>query len=135
MKTLRPNIIILSGAAIGLVAGAAVYGTVSTASASTPTSFTQADTASSARCAAGKELEHGVCVIDLEHTGNHTTRSSSDDHGIDTSAHDATEHATNAAEHATDPGEHATEVRGHDADNAAAETANDVAEHATNDRG
>jgi|GEM_PF-6522467 hypothetical protein len=132
MKTLRPNIIILSGAVIGLVAGAAVYGTVSTASASTPTSISQADTASTAHCAAGKELEHGVCVIDLERTGTHTARSSSD-HGIETSDHNATEHATNAAD-ATEPGEHTTEVRGHDADNATTETVNDLAEHATNDR-
>ncbi|MBE3075968.1 MAG: hypothetical protein IMZ75_13660, partial [Actinobacteria bacterium] len=72
MNRLSPRTTVLSGAAFGLIGAAAVYGAVSSASATTPTSFSPAKAsvvsspASAARCAAGQELEHGVCIVHVE---------------------------------------------------------------------
>lgn len=68
---IRPSFTVLSGAAIGLVAGAAVYGAVS--SSATPTlkpakAVVAAAPAAAASCAKGQELEDGVCVIHIERT-------------------------------------------------------------------
>jgi len=70
---IRPSFTVLGGAAIGLVAGAAVYGAVSTASAATSTSVKPAKAivvapASAASCAVGQKLEDGVCVVHVERT-------------------------------------------------------------------
>jgi hypothetical protein len=62
---IRPSFTVLSCAAIGLVAGAAVYGAVS--SAAQPSARTAkavvAAPAARAHCADGQKLEDGVCVI------------------------------------------------------------------------
>jgi hypothetical protein len=68
---IRPSFTVLSGAAIGLVAGAAVYGAVS--SSATPTSkptkaVVAVAPAAVASCAKGQELEDGVCVIHVVRT-------------------------------------------------------------------
>jgi hypothetical protein len=67
---IRPSFTVLSGAAIGLVAGAAVYGAVS--SAATPTKTAKAVVAAApaavAHCAHGQKLEDGVCVIHVVRT-------------------------------------------------------------------
>jgi hypothetical protein len=68
---IRPSFTVLSGAAIGLVAGAAVYGAVS--SSATPTlkptkAVVAAAPAAVASCAKGQKLEDGVCVIHIVRT-------------------------------------------------------------------
>ena len=68
---IRPSFTVLSGAAIGLVAGAAVYGAVS--SSATPTlkptkAVVAAAPAAVASCAKGQKLEDGVCIIHIERT-------------------------------------------------------------------
>jgi len=68
---IRPSFTVLSGAAIGLVAGAAVYGAVS--SSATPTSqptkpVVAAAPAPAAPCAKGQKLEDGVCIIHIVRT-------------------------------------------------------------------
>ena len=68
---IRPSFTVLSGAAIGLVAGAAVYGAVS--SSATPTlkpakAVVAAAPAAVATCAKGQKLEDGVCVIHVVRT-------------------------------------------------------------------
>jgi hypothetical protein len=67
---IRPNLTLLTGAALSLVAGAAIYGAVTTANAVTSISLTSPVKASvatapagAARCAAGQELEDGICVL------------------------------------------------------------------------
>jgi len=63
---IRPSFTVLSGAAIGLVAGAAVYGAVSSAATQTvkPVKAVVAVApAPAAHCAKGQKLEDGVCVI------------------------------------------------------------------------
>jgi len=68
---IRPSFTVLSGAAIGLVAGAALYGAVS--SSATPTfrptkAVVAAAPAAVASCAKGQKLEEGVCVIHVVRT-------------------------------------------------------------------
>ncbi len=73
---IRSRFTVIGGAAIGLIAATAVYGAVSTASSATPTAsttltklapagLTPASTPA-AGCAAGEELEHGVCVVHVD---------------------------------------------------------------------
>ena len=74
MKRLRPRLIIIVGAAVGLIAGAAVYGAVTSASvASTaPVSFKPPQVRvalappPAAPCAAGQTLEKGVCIVHVK---------------------------------------------------------------------
>jgi len=67
---IRPSFTVISGAALGLVAGAAVYGAVS--SAATPsmkaTKTAVSVPAAAANCAKGQKLEEGVCVIHVVRT-------------------------------------------------------------------
>ncbi|MEO8517538.1 MAG: hypothetical protein ABI438_00045 [Dermatophilaceae bacterium] len=67
---IRPSFTVISGAALGLVAGAAVYGAVS--SAATPSMKTTKAAvsvpAAVAHCAKGQKLEDGVCVIHVVRT-------------------------------------------------------------------
>jgi hypothetical protein len=68
---IRPSFTVLSGTAIGLVAGAAVFGAVS--SAATPTTKTAKAVvatapAAVAHCASGQKLEDGVCVVHIVRT-------------------------------------------------------------------
>ena len=71
---LRPRTTVISGAALGILAGAAVYGAISSsASAATPTVVKAANASraaarvNTARCAAGK-LEHGLCIVHVVRT-------------------------------------------------------------------
>ena len=131
---IRPSFTVLSGAAIGLVAGAAVYGAVS--SSATPTSqpttaVVAAAPASVAPCAKGQKLEDGVCIVHIvrtvvvpapaaalapttpgapEASGNQGTGSSASHADATKDASDATE----AGHDATEAGHNATEA-GHDA--------------------
>jgi hypothetical protein len=74
MRRLPPRTTVISGAALGLVAGAAVYGAVSSsAEATTQTAFkAKAPVAvahvSAANCAANSKLEKGVCVVHVVRT-------------------------------------------------------------------
>lgn len=82
---IRPSFTVLGGTAIGLIAGAAVYGTVSTGSASASTSGSVkpatsvvAEPTAAAHCAAGQKLEDGVCVIHVKRTVVVAARSAAD---------------------------------------------------------
>jgi hypothetical protein len=74
LRRLRPRTTVISGAALGLVAGVAVYGAVSSsAEATTHTAFkakapVAAAHASAANCAATEKLEKGVCVVHVVRT-------------------------------------------------------------------
>jgi len=74
MRRLPPRTTVISGAALGLIAGAAVYGAVSSsAEATTHTAFkakapVAAAHASAADCAATAKLEKGVCVVHVVRT-------------------------------------------------------------------
>lgn len=71
MNRLRPGPSVLGGAALGLIAGAAVYTAVTTASGatSTPVSFKAAQVRvalappPAAPCGAGQTLEKGSCIV------------------------------------------------------------------------
>jgi len=72
---IRPRTSVLGGAAIGLIAGAAVYGAISSpAPGPTPTAFKPVSAsraitpASAAPCAARQTLEHGVCIVHVVRT-------------------------------------------------------------------
>ena len=127
---IRPSFTVLGGATIGLVAGVAVYGAISTASAATSTSVKPAKAivaapAAAASCAVGQKLEDGVCVIHIERTvvvaapstgatqagGSSAAastpksigQSASGDHEAEVGDHDADD-ATEGAEDATEQG-------------------------------
>ena len=75
MRRIRTRTSVLSGAALGLLAGVAVYGTVSsTAVATMPRALKAAKApvaaapARAANCAKGQKLEKGVCVIHVVRT-------------------------------------------------------------------
>ena len=83
MNRLRPRATVLGGIAIGLIAGAAVYGAISPSSVATsPTAFTAftmpkppmtvtrvtPPPVNPAPCAAGSELKKGVCVVQVVRT-------------------------------------------------------------------
>jgi len=66
---IRPSFTVLSGAAVGLVAGAAVYGAVSSSATLKPAkAVVFAVPAAVAHCAKGQKLEDGVCVIHVVRT-------------------------------------------------------------------
>jgi hypothetical protein len=68
---IRPSFTVLSGAAIGLVAGAAVYGAVSSSATQTlkpAKAIVAAVPAAPAKCAAGQKLEGGVCIVHVVRT-------------------------------------------------------------------
>ncbi|MEP7035356.1 MAG: hypothetical protein ABI662_06210 [Dermatophilaceae bacterium] len=66
---IRPSFTVLSGAAVGLVGAAAVYGAVSS-SATPPAAKSVVAVAPvpAAQCARGQKLEDGVCVIHVVRT-------------------------------------------------------------------
>ena len=73
MNRLHVRTTVVGGAALGLIAGAAVFGAVSSSSAASPVPFKPAlvsvDTApdlTAAGCAAGQKLEDGVCIVHVE---------------------------------------------------------------------
>src|SRR5450631_1493975 len=72
-RRLSPRATVITGAALGLIAGAAVYGSVtSSAQTTAPAAFVAkapaAAPASFANCAAGQTLEKNVCVIHVTKT-------------------------------------------------------------------
>ena len=76
-RRLSPRVTVISGAALGLIAGVAVFGTVSSsASSPTPTAFTPASASRAlapakrvlAPCAKSQKLEHGVCIVHVVRT-------------------------------------------------------------------
>jgi len=75
MRRLSPRATVISGAALGLLAGVAVYGAVSSSAAAPKVAaFTAAKVpvaaapASFKNCAKGQKLEKGVCVIHVVRT-------------------------------------------------------------------
>ena len=131
-RRIRPRTTVLSGAALGLLAGAAVFGAVSSSSAvaSSPTPLKPALVSANtpvtlAPCAKGQKLEHGFCIVHVERTivaatGSRSSGSSSRSSG--SSNHEASEHANEAAhETAEHAKEAAHETVGH-ANGAAHET-------------
>jgi hypothetical protein len=75
LNRIRPRSAVMSGTALGLIAGAAVYGTVSpSAVATTPSALKAAQApvaaavARTANCAKGQKLEHGFCIIHIVRT-------------------------------------------------------------------
>jgi hypothetical protein len=75
LNPIRQHTSILSGTAVGLIAGAAVYAVVSSsAGATTPNTFRVAKAqvasgpARAADCAKGQKLEKGYCVIHVVRT-------------------------------------------------------------------
>jgi hypothetical protein len=68
MNRIRPGICVLAGATIGLFAGAAVYGAISSSLPVLPRAANASmarGRAVAAHCAAGQSLQHGVCIIHL----------------------------------------------------------------------
>ena len=131
---IRPRTTILSGAALGLLAGAAVFGAVSSSSAvaSSPTPLKPALVSANtpvtlAPCAKGQKLEHGVCIVHVERTivtGSRSSGSSGSSSG--SSNYKASEHANEAA-HET--AEHAKEAA-HETAEHAKEAAHETVGHA-----
>ena len=138
-RRIRPRTTVLSGAALGLLAGAAVFGAVSSSSAvaSSPTPLKPALVSANtpvtlAPCAKGQKLEHGVCIVHVERTivaatgsrssGSSSSSSGSSSRSSGSSNHEASEHANEAAhETAEHANEAAHETVGH-ANGAAHET-------------
>ena len=136
MNRLRPRTTVLGGAALGLIAGAAVFGAVSSSSATTPESFTQGATASVdiAAPAAAAEAPTTALVPGATHESEHSTGpSESGDHATEVEAGDAAEAATEAAEAANEAAkeaaDHANEAAKEAADHAN-EAAKEAADHA-----
>jgi hypothetical protein len=129
MNRLRVRTTVFGGAALGLIAGAALFGAVSSSSATAPAPFKPAlvsvDTVPAvpaANCAAGQELEHGVCIVHVEKTVVVPAPASAQ---AEAPAPGSSQGIAPAGDHATEPSDAAAEA-GHDA----AEPAHDAAEHA-----
>ena len=129
MNRLRVRTTVFGGAALGLIAGAALFGAVSSSSATAPAPFKPAlvsvDTVPAvpaANCAAGQELEHGVCIVHVEKTVVVPAPASAE---AEAPAPGSSQGIAPAGDHATEPSDAAAEA-GHDA----AEPAHDAAEHA-----
>jgi hypothetical protein len=138
---IRPRTTVLSGAAIGLLAGAAVYGAVASSSATalSPTPIKPAlvsattPRAPGAPCAKGQELEHGVCIVHVERTvvvPAAGSRSGSESGSSSSSS------SSDSGSHATEPGDHESAATEHEGAKEAAEhesasdAAHEAAEHA-----
>ena len=144
MNRLRVRTTVVGGAALGLIAGAAVFGAVSSSSATAPAPFKPAlvsvDTAPAipaAGCAAGQELEHGVCIVHVEKVVVVPAPASAQAQAPaagslqDISSAGSSQGISSAGDHATEPGDaleptHDAAEGAHDA----AEAAHDAAEHA-----
>jgi len=157
MNRLSPRTTVMGGATIGLIAGVAIYGAVSSSATSkAPTTVQPASLnvavapANAAQCAADQKLEDGVCVVHIERTvvipaapsrdsslsaapsssGNGAVKPS-DQMAAETEAETETE--SDAAEPADDAVEHAPDAVEHAPDVAA--QAPDVADHAAENDG
>ena len=139
---IRPRTPVLTGAAIGLLAGAAVYGAVASSSAtalsSTPIkpALVSATTprAPGAPCAKGQELEHGVCIVHVEHTV--VVPAAGSGFGSESGSSSSSGSSSNSGSHATEPGDHESAATEHEGAKEAAEhesasdAAHEAAEHA-----
>jgi hypothetical protein len=70
-RRLTPRITVIGGTAVGLLAGATVYGAVSSSAQDFAPSAVTAPASASARganCTAGSTLENGVCVVHIART-------------------------------------------------------------------
>ena len=136
---IRPRTPVLTGAAIGLLAGAAVYGAVASSSATAlgpapikPVLVSAAIPRAplAAPCAKGQKLEHGACIVHIVHivhTGvvpaaGSSYGSGSGSGGLALSGN----RSTKAAEH-EGAGESANEAAEHES---ASDAAHEAAEHA-----
>ena len=164
MNRLSARTTVFSGATIGLIAGVAIYGAVSSSASDKVTTAVQPATASvavapanAAPCAPGTKLEDGVCVVHVERTvvipaapgsdsslsadpstSGDAADSQSGQVGAETEAEsDAAEPADDAAEHAAEPADDAAEQAPDAAQQApdAAQQAPDAAEHAAENDG
>ena len=74
MSHIRPRTTVISGAALGLLAGAAVYSTVSSSTVATIPMALRASApvarvpARAASCGTGQRLEKGACIIHVVRT-------------------------------------------------------------------
>src|SRR5665647_1693354 len=136
MNRLRVRTTVFGGAALGLIAGAAVFGAVSSSSAASPAPFKPAlvsvDTApalTAASCAAGQKLEHGVCIVHVEKV---VVVPASASVQAEAPAAGSSQGISSAGERATEPSDDAAEAAHDAAEGAhdAAEAAHDAAEHA-----
>ena len=132
MNRLSPRTTVLSGAAFGLIAGAAVFGAVSTSSASAPSpaSFNPAkassvSSASTATCAAGQQLEHGVCIVHVEHVVVRPGKEAASAEGQSTDSSQSTGFSPGQSSGPSSSSAHESESSDH-----AAEAAHEAAEHA-----
>lgn len=150
MNRLRVRTTVVGGAALGLIAGAALFGAVSSSSTATPAPFKPAlvsvDTAPAvpavvpaADCAAGQKLEHGVCIVHIEKVvvvpapapAPVSVQAEAPAAGSSQAISSAGDHATEPGD-ALEPSDDAAEAN-HDAEEAAhdaEEAAHDAAEHA-----
>ena len=129
MNRLNVRTTVFGGAALGLVAGAAVFGAVSSSATSPAPSkpgLVSVGTVPAASCAAGQELEHGVCVVHVEKVvvipapasvqgsaGGSSQDISSDDDDATEISDDATETSDDATETSDDAEEAAHEALEH----------------------
>lgn len=140
MHRIRPRTTVLSGATIGLIAGAAVYGAISSsATAPAPTAFKPVSATraiaparpSAAPCAKGQKLVHGVCIVHVVHTVVVPAAGSGSYPGSGASV--ASPGAATPASHEgaseAEPGDDAAE-QAHEAAEHAAEQAHEAAKHA-----
>ncbi|MEO8555331.1 MAG: hypothetical protein ABI474_01570 [Actinomycetota bacterium] len=150
MNRLRPRTTVLSGATIGLIAGAAIFGAVSSsASDKAPTASKPASVAaapvSAASCATGQKLEKGVCIVHVQRTvvvpapaavwnGSPSVQSSGQPASGERASKSGDDAATGAEYEAEHEAEHAAELEAEHADDAA-EHASDLAEHAAENHG
>jgi hypothetical protein len=143
MNRLRVRTTVFGGAALGLIAGAAVFGAVSSSSAASPAPFKPAlvsvDTAPAlpaAGCEAGQKLEDGVCIVHVEKVvvvpAPASVQAQAPAAGSSQDISSAGDHATEPSDDAIETSDHATETSDDAAEAAhdAAEAAHEAAEHA-----
>jgi hypothetical protein len=130
MQRLRPRTAVITGATLGLIAGAAAFGAVSsssvTASPSTPLKAALVSVATPrtvlAPCAKGQKLEHGDCIVHVIHTVVVPAAGGSGWNGADPG-----NGSTGSGSQATQPGGHAQD---NEAAEPVSEASKETAEHA-----
>ena len=140
MRRLSPRATVISGAALGIIGGAAVFGAVSSsASSPTPTAFRQvsatraiAPKAAAAPCAKGSKLEHGVCIVHVVHTVvvRAPDGGSNQGSGPAQSRPDGSRQASHEGASAAEPAERAEPAEGAEPGENAAEQSAEAAAHA-----
>lgn len=133
MNRLSVRTTVFGGAALGLVAGAAVFGAVSS-SATSPAPFkpglVSVGTAPAASCAAGQKLERGVCVVHVEKVvvipAPASVQAQGSAEGSSQDISSADDDATKISDDATETSDDATETS-----DDAEEAAHEALEHAS----